>query len=60
MLVETDSPDIPDSSHHAQRNEPAYILQVINKIAELKNDSPDTVVNITTKNAREIYNLRKK
>lgn len=57
LLVETDSPDQPDANHHPQRNEPAFISQVVDKIAELQNCDCELVAQETTKNATELFNL---
>ncbi|MEH6454991.1 MAG: TatD family hydrolase [Cocleimonas sp.] len=57
LLVETDSPDQPDSNHHQQRNEPAFILHVVKKIAELKQFDIEVVTEATTRNAIELFNL---
>ena len=58
LLVETDSPDQPDSLHHSERNEPAYIINVIDKIAELKGVDKEVIADETTRNAIELYYLR--
>ena len=57
LLVETDSPDQPDSSHHLQRNEPAYIVKVVEKIAELKLMEVESISRATTENAMKLFNL---
>jgi len=58
MLVETDSPDQPASIHYKQRNEPAFIVEVIRKIAELKQVDIDSVKRITTLNAMTLFNFK--
>ena len=57
MLVETDSPDQPSSDHYLQRNEPAFIVKVIDKIAELKNLEKEQIASETTKNAIKLFSL---
>lgn len=57
LLLESDAPDQPDSSHYLQRNEPAYIIKVIEKIAELKKIDVELVARKTTQNAIELFNL---
>jgi len=57
LLVETDAPDQPDSSHYLQRNEPAFISLVIEKIAELKQLDVASVAKATSKNSIELFNL---
>lgn len=55
ILVETDCPYLPPQDFRGKRNEPSYIKYVIEKIAELKNLSPETVAEITTQNARGLF-----
>ena len=58
LLVETDAPDQSGSSHHLQRNEPAFISYVIEKIAELKQIDVELVAQETTENAIKLFNLK--
>lgn len=57
MLIETDSPDQPDSSHHQQRNEPAYLPYVANCIAKIRNIDTNQVATVTTNNAKALFQL---
>ncbi|GAA0420434.1 TatD family hydrolase [Cocleimonas flava] len=57
MLIETDSPDQPDSSHHQQRNEPAYLPTVANTIAEIRGIDINQVASVTTTNAKRLFAL---
>lgn len=57
MLIETDSPDQPDSSHHQQRNEPAYLPTVANTIAEIRGIDINQVASVTTANAKRLFAL---
>lgn len=57
LLIESDAPDQPDSSHYLQRNEPAYISHIVEKIAELKQLDSDLVAQETSRNAIELFNL---
>lgn len=57
LLVETDSPDQPSSEHHAKRNEPSFIHEVIEKIAKLKNRDKESIALETTKNAIKLFKL---
>ncbi|MEE9327660.1 MAG: TatD family hydrolase [Cocleimonas sp.] len=59
ILLESDSPDQPDASHYQQRNEPAYISNVAQVIAELQDIEVDQVANVTTRNAQALFNLDK-
>ncbi len=58
LLIETDSPDQPDSIHYGKRNEPAFIVNVAKKVAELKNQDIELIAEQTSKNAIELFNLR--
>jgi TatD DNase family protein len=55
LLLETDSPDQPDALHYKQRNEPAYLLNVAQIVAELRGVSIEEVALITTNNARTLF-----
>lgn len=57
LLVESDAPDQADSSHHLQRNEPAFIIKVIEKIAEIKQLDVTLVAQVTTQNSTELFKL---
>lgn len=57
LVLETDSPDQPDSAWRGQRNEPARLTAVLAAIAELRDESPDVIAAATTANAMRL--LRK-
>ncbi|KAG1657072.1 putative metal-dependent hydrolase YjjV [Nymphon striatum] len=57
MLIETDSPDQPDSSHHQQRNEPAYLPCIANCIAKIRNIDTNQVAAVTTNNAKALFHF---
>jgi len=57
MLIETDSPDQPDASHHHQRNEPSYLSIVANTIADIRNIDTNQVATVTTDNAKALFKL---
>ena len=54
MMVETDSPYLSPIPHRGNKNEPAFVVHVAEKIAGLKEISLKEVADATTKNA---YNL---
>jgi len=54
MMVETDSPYLSPEPHRGKKNEPAFLIHVVEKIAELKGISTEQVADFTTKTA---YNL---
>lgn len=57
ILIETDSPDQPDASHHGERNEPAFLPIVAQTIAELRNTTIQEVAKITSQNAQTLFNF---
>ena len=57
ILLETDAPYVPPEPYRGQRNQPAYVVEVAKKIAELKNVDLDFVVAKTTENVRRIFKI---
>lgn len=55
MLIETDSPYLTPIPFRGQRNEPAYVAHVAQKIAELKHLSVEDVGRVTSLNARRLF-----
>lgn len=59
ILLETDSPYLTPEPYRGKKNEPKNVLLVAEKIAELKNISKEEVLEITTENAIERYNIKR-
>lgn len=57
IVVETDSPYLAPEPNRGERNEPAYARHVAQRLAEIKGVSLETVAEVTTRNARAIYEL---
>lgn len=57
LLLETDSPDQPDCAHRGRRNEPARLVQVLETVAALRGEAPETVAGATTRNAMALFAL---
>lgn len=57
IMIETDCPYLAPEPFRGKRNEPAYVVEVAKKIAELKNIPVDTVKNSTTKKAIQFFSL---
>lgn len=55
MLLETDAPDQPGAGHRGQRNEPAYLPEVLAVVAALRGETPEAVADATTANARRLF-----
>ncbi len=57
LLLETDAPFLAPVPFRGKRNEPAYIPLIAEKIAELKEFPIETVAEVTTRNALELFKL---
>ena len=55
ILIETDCPYLAPVPHRGELNEPKYTSLVAQKIGEIKGISYDSVVDITTKNALDVF-----
>lgn len=55
LLLETDAPDQPDSRHKRERNEPAYLADVLQCVAALRGEDPGELARRTTANARRLF-----
>ena len=58
LLIETDSPYLTPVPFRGQPNRPEYVELVAKKIAEIKSISVEQVINVTTKNTIEVFNLK--
>jgi TatD DNase family protein len=57
LLVETDCPFLAPHPHRGQRNEPAYVRLVAEKLSALKELPLEQVVEATTRNASQLFGL---
>ncbi len=57
LLLETDCPYLAPVPYRGKRNEPAYMVQTAQVVAELKGLTPDVLGQICSENTRRIYNL---
>lgn len=58
ILLETDAPYVAPVPYRGKRNEPAYVVEVAKKLAEIKKISFDDVAAATTKNALTLFGIR--
>lgn len=58
FVLETDSPYLTPEPFRGSKNEPYNIIYVAEKIADIKKVNLEEVLEKTTKNACEIYNIR--
>lgn len=57
LLLETDCPYLTPIPYRGQRNEPAYVKFVAQKIAELRGIAFDELTEQTTQNAKKLFNI---
>jgi TatD DNase family protein len=57
LLIETDTPFLAPQSKRGKPNEPGFVIETANFIANLKNISLDDVRDATTYNATRLFNL---
>jgi TatD DNase family protein len=57
ILLETDAPYLSPVPYRGQRNEPAYILEIAKRIAEIKGVSFEEAAEKTTENAQSLFNI---
>ena len=55
LLIETDSPFLAPHPNRGKRNEPAFVANIADKIAEIKSCTPQEVAAMTTKNAARLF-----
>jgi TatD DNase family protein len=55
IVLETDAPYMAPVPHRGQRNEPAFVLEVLRKLAEVYGVSEEEVARQTTANALEVF-----
>ncbi|MBD1912347.1 MULTISPECIES: TatD family hydrolase [unclassified Leptolyngbya] len=58
LLIETDCPFLAPVPHRGERrNQPAYVRHVAERVAELRQESVETIATQTTANARHLFKL---
>ena len=57
VVLETDAPYLAPVPFRGKRNECSYLKYVVEKLAEIKNVSEEDIASITTKNAKELFNI---
>ena len=57
LLIETDSPYLAPQTHRGRRNEPAYVAEVAQTLASVRNLAAEDVASITSANFRRFFEL---
>lgn len=55
LLLETDSPDQPDATRRGQRNEPAFLVDVLREVARLRGEDESVIAEATRRNAEALF-----
>lgn len=57
ILSETDAPYVAPAPYRGKRNEPVYVVEVVKKLAEIKNVSTEEMADKIFENAQKIFRL---
>jgi TatD DNase family protein len=57
LLLESDAPDQPGGAHRGQLNRPAYIVEHLQTIAELRQIEIEGLAAALTQNTESLFNL---
>ena len=57
LVLETDAPDIPPAAHRGEENLPEYLPEVLNALAELRQQSAENLAALTSANACRVLSL---
>jgi len=57
VVLETDAPYLAPVPFRGKRNECSYLKYVVEKLAEIKKVSKEDIARITTRNAKELFNI---
>lgn len=60
ILLETDAPYLTPKPYRGKRNEPAYVIEVARRVAELKDIPIEKVIKVTTQNAFDLFKINYK
>jgi TatD DNase family protein len=55
LLIETDAPFLTPVPHRGKRNEPAFVVHIADKIAEIHKTTREQVAEITSANANNLF-----
>ncbi len=58
LLLETDSPYLSPEPYRGKQNKPNNVMLVAKKIAEIKNISVEEVIEVTTNNAKKVFEFK--
>ena len=57
IVLETDSPYLAPTPHRGKRNESSFLIHVADKVAEFRGMTTEEVRDMSTANAKLLFNL---
>jgi TatD DNase family protein len=57
IVLETDSPYLAPTPYRGKRNESSYIINVLDKLVDIYNLTPEEIANITTRNSKDVFRI---
>lgn len=57
IVLETDAPYLAPTPHRGKRNESSFVVNVLQKVAEVYGTSPEEVAAVTTQNSKDIFGV---
>lgn len=60
LMIETDGPYMSPEPHRGERNEPAFVRFVAEKMAEIKGVAPDELAEVTFENALRFFGIEER
>jgi len=57
LVLETDAPFLPPTPYRGKRNESSYTIYIAEKLAEVKNTTLSEIADVTTQNAKKLFNF---
>ena len=57
LMIESNAPDQPDNAHKDERNEPAYLINILECLAELRDESIEKIAEQTTINTKHLFGI---
>lgn len=57
IVLETDSPYLAPTPYRGKRNESSYIINVLDKLVDIYNLTPQEIAHITTQNSKKIFGI---
>jgi TatD DNase family protein len=58
LLVETDAPDQTPLAKRPARNEPAFLVEIVRALAQIRGESEEVLARATSENARRLFEVK--